>query len=71
MNEKARQAMKEFDPRTHVGPVPSPCINICRMNAQTGFCEGCFRTIAEIANWSTASEEFKRTVWMEIKRRQA
>jgi predicted Fe-S protein YdhL (DUF1289 family) len=62
--------MVEFDPATDIGIVPSPCINVCRMNAQTGLCEGCLRTIDEIVQWGSASEETKRAVWMEIKRRQ-
>jgi uncharacterized protein len=32
--------------------VASPCINVCKMNADTGLCEGCHRTIDEIASWS-------------------
>jgi uncharacterized protein len=63
-------AMLDFDPATDQGQVPSPCINVCRMNEQTGLCEGCFRTIDEIVAWSSASEEMKRAVWVEIKRRQ-
>jgi uncharacterized protein len=51
-------------------PIPSPCINICRMNPQTGLCEGCFRTIDEIVKWGTADNDFKRAVWVEIERRQ-
>jgi uncharacterized protein len=35
--------------------VPSPCINICRLNAQ-GLCIGCHRTLGEIAEWSQASD---------------
>ena len=50
--------------------VPSPCINVCRMNPRTGLCEGCFRTIDEIAQWSTATNEFKNAVWREIRRRE-
>jgi predicted Fe-S protein YdhL (DUF1289 family) len=42
--------------------VPSPCINVCRMSAQTGWCEGCFRTIDEIACWSGATREEKLAV---------
>lgn len=59
-----------FDPETDTGKVPSPCINICRMDAKTGLCEGCMRTIDEIVAWSTATEEMKRAVWGEIRRRQ-
>jgi uncharacterized protein len=50
-------------------PVPSPCIGICRMDPATKLCEGCQRTIDEIANWSTGSDEWKRAVWDEIARR--
>lgn len=63
-------AMIDFDPTGDAGKVPSPCISICKMNAQTGLCEGCFRTIDEIAQWGTATEESKRQVWVEIRRRQ-
>lgn len=43
-------------------PVPSPCVNVCRMNAQTGYCEGCLRTIDEIACWSGYTDEDKLAV---------
>ena len=62
--------MIDFDPANDTGKVPSPCINICKMNPQSGLCEGCFRTIDEIVQWSTASEDRKRQVWVEIRRRQ-
>jgi predicted Fe-S protein YdhL (DUF1289 family) len=42
--------------------VKSPCINVCRMNSRTGCCEGCFRTIDEIAGWSQFPAEEKRAV---------
>ena len=63
-------AMIDYDPAADTGKAPSPCISICKMNPQTGLCEGCFRTIEEIAQWSSATEEMKRQVWVEIKRRQ-
>ncbi len=34
--------------------VPSPCINLCRMNPQSGYCEGCLRSIPEITEWGGA-----------------
>lgn len=43
-------------------PVPSPCINICRMDEASGLCEGCARTLDEIAAWSTLDESAKRGV---------
>jgi uncharacterized protein len=43
--------------------VPSPCTSVCRMDARTGFCEGCLRTIDEIIAWSTMADDQKRAVW--------
>jgi predicted Fe-S protein YdhL (DUF1289 family) len=51
-------------------PVPSPCVSLCKMNRDTGFCEGCLRTIDEIVAWSGADDAFKRAVWAEIRRRE-
>ena len=47
-------------------PVPSPCINICRIDAASGFCVGCLRTIDEIAGWSTFDNVARRDVWARI-----
>jgi uncharacterized protein len=51
--------------------VPSPCINVCRMNPRTHWCEGCLRTIDEIAAWSSLDDAAKREVWSELERRRA
>ncbi len=32
-------------------PLASPCISVCEINENTGFCKGCFRTRKEIAIW--------------------
>ena len=52
-----------------IAPVPSPCINICQMDADTGWCAGCQRTLDEIAGWSQLSEEDKRAVWQQLPQR--
>ena len=52
-------------------PVPSPCINVCRMVPETGLCEGCLRTIDEIVAWGSAGDDYKRAVWADIRRREA
>lgn len=31
--------------------VKSPCVKICVVDPATGWCEGCFRTMAEIGSW--------------------
>ncbi|WP_416907042.1 MAG: DUF1289 domain-containing protein [Polymorphobacter sp.] len=42
--------------------VPSPCINVCRIDRKSGYCEGCRRTVDEIMAWPTATDEAKRAV---------
>ena len=49
--------------------VPSPCISICRMNARTELCEGCFRTRDEIAAWSRMDDDGKGRIWRVIDQR--
>lgn len=51
-------------------PVPSPCINVCKMSPVTGLCEGCLHTIDEIVAWGRADDDTKRAVWAEIRRRE-
>ena len=61
--------LKNFDPRGHVGPLPSPCISICQMEETTGWCKGCQRTIDEIIDWGIAAEAKKRQIWLAIHER--
>jgi predicted Fe-S protein YdhL (DUF1289 family) len=48
------------------GDVPSPCLSVCRMDPASEFCEGCFRTLDEIAAWGRMADEGKREVWQAI-----
>jgi uncharacterized protein len=41
------------------------------MNPRTGLCEGCLRTLDEIAAWSTLSPEQKRAVLAQLPSRGA
>jgi predicted Fe-S protein YdhL (DUF1289 family) len=52
-------------------PVPSPCISVCRIDASSGLCVGCQRTLQEIAVWSTLDDAAKRDVWHTIAARRA
>lgn len=36
--------------------IPSPCIRNCCLNEQD-ICQGCFRSLQEICNWSQADNE--------------
>ena len=49
--------------------VPSPCVNVCRMNTGSGLCEGCFRTIDEIREWGRSDDAGKKRMWADITQR--
>ena len=51
--------------------IPSPCINVCRMNQASGLCEGCYRSSPEITEWSRASDARKRAILGEVALRRA
>lgn len=38
--------------------IASPCVNICKM--QDDVCQGCFRSIEEISNWTSYTDQEKR-----------
>jgi len=47
-------------------PVPSPCVQICRIDEHAGICQGCRRTLDEIAAWSSLGDDAKRRVWQQL-----
>ncbi len=50
--------------------IESPCIDVCRMNPDTGQCDGCFRTLEEIIAWSRADEGEKRRILAAVAERE-
>jgi hypothetical protein len=60
----------EADTAVPPAPVGSPCTGVCRMDAATGWCLGCARTIDEIAAWSTLDDAARRAVWLRLPPRQ-
>lgn len=46
------------------GVVDSPCVNVCRMTPDRSHCEGCFRTIEDIREWSKADAAVRRAIWL-------
>ncbi len=51
--------------------VVSPCISVCRIDAATGWCEGCQRTIEEIAAWGSMGDDRRADVWAALPARRA
>jgi len=42
-------------------PVRSPCVGVCTLDAND-ICEGCYRSLTEIAAWAGMDNEEKRDV---------
>ncbi len=42
--------------------VPSPCIDVCRLDGDGRLCVGCYRTVDEIRRWKGASNAEKRAI---------
>lgn len=51
--------------------IESPCVKICTLDARSGLCLGCGRTIEEIARWSTMSTAERARVVGELPARLA
>ena len=51
--------------------VASPCISVCRIDADSGLCEGCYRTLREISGWSRSGATAQRALWQTIMQRMA
>lgn len=49
--------------------VESPCVNICRMDADNRYCIGCWRTLDEIQRWTTMSDEERAAVMAQLESR--
>ncbi len=52
-----------------MAPVATPCIQVCVLDPNTGLCEGCGRTIDEIARWAVMSEAERQRIMADLKDR--
>jgi uncharacterized protein len=44
------------------GEVESPCIQVCTLDDELGYCTGCGRTRAEVWNWTRCNDDIKRKI---------
>jgi predicted Fe-S protein YdhL (DUF1289 family) len=49
--------------------IESPCVNICEIDPATRLCEGCYRSLDEIAAWADASDATKRLILTAVAQR--
>lgn len=47
----------------------SPCIDVCRIDPATGWCEGCRRSLDEIAAWGGLDAGSRRRILDDLPRR--
>ncbi len=51
--------------------IESPCTKICALDARSGRCLGCGRTIYEIAHWTAMSDAERMRIIAELPARRA
>lgn len=51
--------------------IPSPCINICRMDADNGLCIGCYRSLEEITLWARSDDAQRQAILAAVAERRA
>jgi predicted Fe-S protein YdhL (DUF1289 family) len=49
----------------------TPCIDVCEMDAASGLCLGCGRSLDEIARWSAMSRDERRAIMAVLPARKA
>ena len=67
--QRLAQAMRDWSAQllAQPGPMPSPCVSVCQM--ADGLCQGCWRTLDEIASWGQLHDGQRRLVWQRIAQR--
>ena len=46
--------------------IETPCVKVCTLDARTGLCLGCGRTVDEIARWSVMNASERAQVMREL-----
>ncbi len=49
----------------------TPCIKVCVIDAVTGLCAGCGRSLAEIAGWAAMTESERERIMRELASRRS
>jgi uncharacterized protein len=61
--------IESIAPSAPIATVPSPCIDICKIDSNTDWCIGCLRTRDEIRGWKHLSDELRIVLIDELSRR--
>lgn len=60
---RARAWQVRTQPREVGEAVASPCVSVCRLDAEQRACEGCLRTLDEIRTWRADGDAQRLRVW--------
>lgn len=47
-------------------PIKTPCIKVCVVDGESGLCLGCYRKLAEVAQWTRFSDAERETILEEL-----
>jgi predicted Fe-S protein YdhL (DUF1289 family) len=47
----------------------TPCVKVCTLDARSGLCLGCGRTLDQIARWASMSEAERTRIMAELAQR--
>ena len=53
-------------PPNESGPIETPCIQVCVIDAPSGLCIGCGRTGEEIGGWLAMTPQARREIMAEL-----
>ena len=70
-NDRHFKSLMSDHPSAAPDEPPSPCIGVCVINPQTQLCDGCYRTLEEIAAWWDCTPAQKHTVLARLEQRMA
>ncbi len=51
--------------------IKTPCVKVCVVDAESGLCLGCYRTLQEVAGWARYSEDERDQIMGELKTRRS
>ncbi len=53
-------------PETPPKAIATPCVKVCIVDAESGLCLGCQRTLMEIAGWARLDEDARDRLMVEL-----
>ena len=52
-------------------PISSPCVKVCVVDGESGLCLGCYRTLKEVASWTSLTDAARADLMSELPRRRS